>query len=161
MTGSAEAGVRPAVPGRTERLRHLVRGGASSAAGLLRSARGRWRQSLQLRVVATTMLLGLVVVTVLGSVLHAQIAGGLERSRVTNSEYEALALTAQAQTQWYASTSATVDELNRAASEIMGGILSAPGPDPSRYVVMDRSLRNDSDIDLVEVRAARPSASTS
>ncbi|HMM96963.1 MtrAB system histidine kinase MtrB [Phycicoccus sp.] len=143
------------MPGRTARVRQAVRGAGASVTALLRSVRSRWRQSLRLRVVATTMLLGLVVVTVLGSVLHAQIAGGLERSRVTNSEYEALALTAQAQAQWDASTSSSVDELNQAAKDIMGKILSAPGPDPSRYVVMDRSVGNDSDIVLAEVRSNR------
>ncbi|QKE86168.1 HAMP domain-containing histidine kinase [Arthrobacter sp. NEB 688] len=101
------------------------------------------------------MLLGLVVVTVLGSVLHEQIATGLERSRVTNSEYEALSLTSRAQGQWNASTSASVDELNRSATDIMTRILSAPGPDPSRYVVMNRSANNDSDIVLVEARSNR------
>ncbi|WP_245616105.1 MtrAB system histidine kinase MtrB [Phycicoccus jejuensis] len=127
----------------------------SGAGRRLRGLRRRWRQSLRLRVVATTMLLGLAVVSVLGSVLHEQIATGLERSRITNSQYEALSLTSRAQVQWNASTSASVDELNRSATDIMTRILSAPGPDPSRYVVMNRSTNNDSDVVLVEARSNR------
>ncbi|WP_308279718.1 MtrAB system histidine kinase MtrB [Phycicoccus mangrovi] len=138
---------RPAVV-----LLHRVSAGGGRR---LRGLRRRWRQSLRLRVVATTMLLGLAVVSVLGSVLHEQIATGLERSRITNSQYEALSLTSRAQVQWNASTSASVDELNRSATDIMTRILSAPGPDPSRYVVMNRSTNNDSDIVLVEARSNR------
>ncbi len=156
MSGSAGVGVGPGTPvRRAAALRASVASAAATAAGVVRGLRRRWRQSLRLRVVATTMLLGLAVVTVLGSVLHAQIAGGLERSRVQNSQYEALALTAQAQKQWDGSTSASVDALNQAAREIMGGILSAPGPDPSRYVVMNRSAGNDSDLVLASVASNR------
>ncbi len=156
MSGSARPVARSAVPAvAVPRGARRLRSATSRVADLLRTVRRRWRQSLRLRVVATTMLLGLVVVTVLGSVLHAQIASGLERSRVTSSEYEALALTAQAQAQWDSSTSASVDELNQAAKDIMGRILSAPGPDPSRYVVMDRSQTNDSDVVLVQVASSR------
>ncbi|WP_404352888.1 HAMP domain-containing histidine kinase [Phycicoccus jejuensis] len=133
----------------------LLRRLSSGAGRRLRGLRRRWRQSLRLRVVATTMLLGLAVVSVLGSVLHEQIATGLERSRITNSQYEALSLTSRAQVQWNASTSASVDELNRSATDIMTRILSAPGPDPSRYVVMNRSTNNDSDVVLVEARSNR------
>ncbi|QIM21409.1 HAMP domain-containing histidine kinase [Phycicoccus sp. HDW14] len=147
MSGSAEVGAGPvAHAGRAARLRSSLTTLGSAARTGLAGVRRRWRQSLRLRVVATTMLLGLVVVTVLGSVLHAQIAGGLERSRVQSAQYEALSLTAQAQNQWDASRATSSEELTRAAGEIMTKFLSAPGPDPSRYVVMARSAANDSDI---------------
>ena len=38
----------------------------------------RWRSSLQLRVVSSTMLLGLVVVMLLGGYLYKSISDGLE-----------------------------------------------------------------------------------
>jgi two-component system sensor histidine kinase MtrB len=156
MSGSAGIGVqRVASSGRGARLRTSLGTLLPTVRAGLVGGRRRWRQSLRLRVVATTMLLGLVVVTVLGSVLHAQIANGLERSRVQSSEYEALALTAQAQKQWDASTSSSVVELNQAANDIMTRLLSAPGPDPSRYVVMDRSANNDTDITLVQLASSK------
>ena len=152
MSGSAGLGVRPTVTRLrlTHAGRSLGEAGRAVRAGLV-TLRRQWRQSLRLRVVTTTMLLGLLVVSILGSVLHAQIASGLERSRVESSQQEALALTAQAQTYWDGSTSVTVDELNQSARDIMGRILSAPGPDPTRYVVMSRSLENQSDVVLASV----------
>lgn len=80
--------------------------------------RRRWRQSLQLRVVTTTMLLGLLVVSALGGVLYQQIARGLEGDKVDTSQSEALALTAQAQTTWDNSTSTSVDDLDQAARRV-------------------------------------------
>ncbi len=126
----------------------LASAAARGARRLPRLVRRRWRQSLQVRVVTATMLLGLVVVSLLGGVLHEQIASGLERDRVTSAEYEALALTGQAQTYWDNSTSTSVDELNQAARDIMSRILTGPEENPSRYVVMSRSAGNDSEIVL-------------
>ena len=42
----------------------------------------------------------------------------------------------------------------------MSRILAAPGPEPSRYVVMNRSAGNESDIVLAELRSAGRSTST-
>ncbi|MFQ6172834.1 MtrAB system histidine kinase MtrB [Oryzobacter sp. R7] len=173
----AESGEGPADPARTARrldLRPDLDGGGPSLDGeegvraraadlaaalvggvrrLASAGRARWRHSLQLRVVTTTMALGLVVVSLLGGVLHEQIANGLERDRIESAEYEALALTGQAQTTWRNSASTSVDALNQAANDIMQRILAAPEEDPSRYVVMTRSQNNDSDIVLVELRS--------
>ncbi len=94
----------------------------------------------------TTMVLGLAAVSILGGVLYSQIARGLEADRVESSQAEALALTATAQAQWGNSTSTSVDELNQSAEDIMLRILAVPGS--GRYVVMERSAGNDSDIVL-------------
>ena len=99
------------------------------------------------------MLLGLLVVSALGGVLYQQIARGLESDKVDTAQAEALALTAQAQATWDASTSTSVDELDLAAYDIMRRILTAPGSNPSRYVVMSRSVANDSDILLASLRS--------
>jgi two-component system sensor histidine kinase MtrB len=162
MAGSADLGVRPAGLPWMRSFRHAVHRGSARVRAGLGAVRRRWRQSLQLRVVTTTMLLGLAVVSVLGSVLHAQIASGLERDRIEESQYEALALTAEAQSYWDATTSTSVGELNQTASDIMQTVLSAPGPeDPSRYVVMSRSVNNDSDIVLVELSSPKDLVDTS
>ena len=150
MTGSAEVGVRTALASGRARSR---RGLDDVGAWLRREgslARHHWRQSLQLRVVTTTMLLGLAVVSVLGGVLHEQIASSLERDRVAASQRESLALTGQAQTYWDNSTSTSVDELNQAANDIMSRVLAAPG---GRYVVMNRSADNDSEIVLANLQS--------
>lgn len=153
MSGSAGAWVRMA----------SARGWiARTAAGLLGACRGRfldaagaWRQSLRLRVVATTMLLGVVVVSTLGSVLFAQISGGLERDRVRTAENEAQVLADQAQVRWNSSTATSVDELNQAGRDIMTRVLDAPGPDPSRYVITSRTIGNQSDVVLATLSSRR------
>ena len=107
-----------------------------------------WRRSLQFRVVTTTVLLGIMVVSLLGSYLYNEIATGLQDDRIQTSEYEARALTTQAQDQWDSTTATTVQELNQAASDIMKSKLTPPGPDPSRYVVMLRGVKNTAPIQL-------------
>ena len=149
MSGSAQPVVRTALTtGRDRGIRGISDLGASVRRALV-LARRRWRQSLQLRVVTTTMLLGLATISILGGVLHEQIAGGLEDDRVAASAYEARALTSQAQTFWDNSTSTSVDDLNQAANDIMVSILTDPQPEPNRYVVMSRSAGNDSETVLV------------
>ncbi len=162
MAGSAGLPARVPRVGWMRSFRH----GVLRALDVLREAaahvRHRWRQSLQLRVVTTTMLLGLAVVSVLGGGLHSQIASGLERDRIDESETEALNLTTQAQSYWDATTSTSVGELNQTASDIMSSILAAPGvEDPSRYVVMSRTPGNDSDILLVELVSPKNLVDTS
>ncbi len=103
----------------------------------------QWRQSLKVRVAATTMVLGAVVVGLLGSYLYSQIAGGLESERIRVAQNEALTLTAQAQQQWDAENAIDVAKLNLDARDIIGA-LRPPGPSPSRYVIMSRSVTNSS-----------------
>ena len=151
MSGSADLGVRTALAsGRVRGRRTLADLSRSLRDGVGYVAR-RWRQSLQLRVVTTTMLLGLFVVSILGGVLHQQIANGLETDRVTAAKNESLSLTTQAQNSWESSTSTSVDELDQAADDIMTRILAEPGPEPSRYVIMNRSAGNDSDVVLAKL----------
>jgi two-component system sensor histidine kinase MtrB len=162
MVDSAELSARPARTGLMRSFRHGVHAVLGQAREEAAYAGQQWRQSLQLRVITTTMLLGLVVVSILGSVLHEQIAGGLERDRIEQSEYEALNLTLTAQSYWDATTSTSVGELNQTASDIMSGVLAAPGSeDPGRYVVMSRTLNNDSDTVLVELSSPKNLVDTS
>ena len=163
MAGSA-AGLPARAPrvGWMRSFRHGVLATRDGVREVGAEAAQHWRQSLQLRVITTTMLLGVVVVSVLGGVLHSQIASGLERDRIEQSENEALNLTSKAQSYWDATTSTSVGELNQTASDIMSSILAAPGvEDPSRYVVMSRSLGNESDIVLVELVSPKNLVDTS
>ncbi|MEO5609276.1 MAG: MtrAB system histidine kinase MtrB, partial [Ornithinibacter sp.] len=159
VSGSVTVGTPDGVgaQGAAQAGRDGIRRQASDLGSGARSAaadfRHRWRRSLQLRVVTATMVLGLAAVSLLGGVLYTQIAGGLQTDRVDSSQTEALALTATAQTQWGASTSTTVDELNRSAEEIMLRILAVPGS--GRYVVMERSAGNGSDIVLAGLTSSR------
>ncbi len=151
MSGSADLGVRTALASGRVRGRRSLGDLSRSLRDAVAYLARRWRQSLQLRVVTTTMLLGLFVVSVLGGVLHEQIANGLETDRVTAATNESLSLTTQAQNSWESSTSNSVDELDQAADDIMTRILAEPGPEPSRYVIMNRSAGNDSDVVLAKL----------
>jgi two-component system, OmpR family, sensor histidine kinase MtrB len=151
VSGSADLGVRTALASGGARGRRGLVDATHSVRATVSYLARRWRQSLQLRVVTTTMLLGLFVVSLLGGVLHEQIANGLERDRVNTAQYESLNLTSQAQNRWDNSTSTSVDDLDQAAQEVMSRILAEPGPQPSRYVVMNRSEGNDSDIVLANL----------
>ena len=162
MAGSVGLPARVPRVGWMRSFRHGVLRARDRLRAAASHVRRRWRQSLQLRVVTTTMLLGLAVVSVLGGGLHSQIASGLERDRIDESETEALNLTSQAQSYWDATTSTSVGELNQTASDIMSSILAAPGvEDPSRYVVMSRTPGNDSDILLVELVSPKNLVDTS
>ncbi len=151
MTGSADLGVRTALASGRVRGRRSLADASRSLRDAVAQLGRAWRQSLQLRVVTTTMLLGLFVVSILGGVLHQQIANGLETDRVTAATNESLSLTTQAQNSWESSTSTSVDELDQAADDIMTRILAEPGPEPSRYVIMNRSAGNDSDVVLAKL----------
>src|SRR5664280_2007463 len=48
-----------------------------------------WRSSLQLRVIVSTMLLGLIVVLMLGTYLYQRIADGLVNDRILTAQAEA------------------------------------------------------------------------
>ncbi len=119
-------------------LRALARRIVALAAALMRT----WRRSLQFRVVSTTVVLGIVVVSLLGSYLYNEIASGLRDDRVATSEYEARTLTQAVQTQWDNTTATSAQELNLVALDIMKSTLTPVGPEPSRYVVMLRGVKN-------------------
>jgi two-component system sensor histidine kinase MtrB len=113
-----------------------------------------WRRSLQLRVVTTTMLLGLVVVMLLGSYLFSSIADGLERDRMTSAQLETARLTTQVQGSFDESdrTSSPAD-LNLLAQQT---IQSAAAPaDSERLIVLTRSLSNTSDTVIQTVSTGR------
>ena len=61
-----------------------------------------WRRSLQLRVVVATMLLGVIVVTSLGSFLYFRIADGLVQDRVRAARAEAVRAAQDAQSSFTA-----------------------------------------------------------
>src|SRR5512142_3088650 len=61
-----------------------------------RPVRRRWSRSMRLRVVATTMLLGLLVVVAVGTFLSFRIQVGLVHSRQITAMQEAAGLTDEA-----------------------------------------------------------------
>jgi len=101
---------------------------------------GRWRASLQLRVVIATTALGLLVVAAVGTFLLDGIGDGLvaERERTALSDAARGASTAQAQ--FDASTTTTTAELDQLAGDVVSSLEGA-GPDRVRGVVLLRAQR--------------------
>ncbi|MGO4343159.1 MtrAB system histidine kinase MtrB, partial [Pedococcus sp. 2YAF34] len=102
-----------------------------------------WRASLQVRVVATTMLLGLLVVLGLGSYLYSSISDGLEQDRMTTAQLETSRLTSQVQDRFDESDQSSQAGLNLLAQQTIKSV-AAPGGDNERYLVFARSLGNTS-----------------
>lgn len=122
-------------------MRILRRAGRVIVAAASAIAR-TWRRSLQFRVVTATVTLGILVVSLLGSYLYNEIATGLQDDKIQTSEYEARTLTDTAQTKWDNITVTSAPELNNVARDIMGSTLTPAGPEPSRYVIMLRGVKN-------------------
>lgn len=104
----------------------------------LRTARLRWRRSLQLRVVVTTILLGLVVVLAVGNYLLARISSGLVESRRQSAENESTLLFRQAN-QFIENYQPNSDP-GRMATDLVS-TLQGPADSPLRLVILLGSLR--------------------
>jgi two-component system sensor histidine kinase MtrB len=129
LTGVAD-GVRRRLPLPVRRVLRSVRRRARAVVGRLRR---RWHRSLQLRVVATTLVISVLVVAALGFVLVQQIAGGLlanERTAALTQTAEGLAI-AQARPDMLGPRGGGAAALNSLASVLQAG--SGPG---NRYDVV-------------------------
>ncbi len=110
------------------RVRALRRG---ALRGLLR----RWRGSLQLRVVATTTALGLLVAVAVGTYLLDAVADGLVEERRQVALADAARAAATAQAQFDASTPSTAADVEQLAGDVVSA-LEGPGPDRLRGVLL-------------------------
>src|SRR5664280_2438783 len=97
-----------------------------------------WRSSLQLRVIVSTMLLGLIFVLMLGSYLYQRIADGLVNDRVLTARAEAASQTHAAQLRFDSAGRMDSVSLTQLAFDVVGQ-LSSPGADQSREVILTRA----------------------
>jgi two-component system sensor histidine kinase MtrB len=116
-----------------------------------------WRRSLQLRVVATTMLLGMVVIVVLGGLLYTRIRDGLVQDRLVVARSEATRGLRDAQARF--DTVTDPDGLNVLVNDLLPRLASPEG-DRSRDVVLMRALTNDRPSLVPEVSSGDVSGST-
>jgi two-component system, OmpR family, sensor histidine kinase MtrB len=119
---------------------------------LVRKVRRRWSRSMRLRVVATTMLLGLLVVLVVGTFLSFRIQAGLIESRQESAMIEAERLTDQAKQLFAASDYTEADGQESFVNDMMPA-LEGPGGPEFRGVVLLRALSS------TEPSVLRPRAS--
>jgi len=100
-----------------------------------------WRRSLMLRVVATTMLLGLVVVAAVGTLLYSRIRDGLVQDRLVVAQGESKRGQIDAQVRFDTVTDAL--GLNLLVNDLINA-LASPDPDRSRDVILLRARDNTS-----------------
>ena len=105
------------------------------------SLRRRWSRSLRLRVVATTMLLGLAVVLGVGNFLLARIRDGLIDDRESSAMLEAQRLTDSAKKSFGAADYTDAEGQDLFVNELMSQ-LAGPGGPQSRGVVLERAQRS-------------------
>jgi two-component system sensor histidine kinase MtrB len=115
--------------------------------GLVRQVRRRWSRSMRLRVVATTMLLGLLVVTGVGFFLLYRIRDGLIESRQVTAMREAAQLTFQAKQTFAAAEYQTLSTQESSVQELLDG-LAGPGGPESRGVILQRAASSSGPSDL-------------
>ena len=100
-----------------------------------------WRSSLQLRVIVSTMLLGLIVVLMLGTYLYQRIADGLVNDRILTARAEATSQTRAAQIKFDSAGRMDASSLSQLAFDVVGQ-LSSPGADQSRDVILTHATNN-------------------
>jgi two-component system sensor histidine kinase MtrB len=132
-----KAALRPArtLPQRT------VRWAVSEIKTVVRKIRRRWSRSMRLRVVATTMLLGLLVVLVVGTFLSFRIQAGLIESRQESAMIEAERLTDKAIKLCEASDYTEADGQDTFVNGLIAQLEGPAGPE-YRGVVLLRAMRS-------------------
>lgn len=100
-----------------------------------------WRRSLQFRVVVSTMLLGLLVISLIGAYLYTAIANGLEEDRIERAELQALSLTSRAQVLVDAYQAREGDTQAQLAQDLVNA-LAQPAGDQTVSVVFIKALNN-------------------
>lgn len=110
----------------------------------LRRLIGPLRRSLQLRVVSSTVLLGILAVSLIGFNLFQSVANGLQDDRVSRAEVETKAVAARIQEDFdNTDATQTPDALNTFASDEIKKVAQSSSAS-DRYVVFTRSLDNES-----------------
>jgi two-component system sensor histidine kinase MtrB len=138
VTRSPLATVRAWIVPPLQRRSRAVRSAMRKAARWLLH---RWRSSLQLRVIVSTMLLGLMVVLMLGSYLYQRIADGLVNDRILTASAEASLQTRAAQSRFDSAGRMDAVSLTQLAFDVVGQ-LASPGADQSREVILTRAGNN-------------------
>jgi two-component system sensor histidine kinase MtrB len=122
-------------------MKRQLRAARSAVQKIARGLLHVWRSSLQLRVIVSTMLLGLIVVLMLGTYLYQRIADGLVNDRILTAQAEATSQARVAQARFDSAGRTDAASLTQLAFDVVGQ-LSSPGPDQSREVILTRALNN-------------------
>ncbi|WP_143338018.1 MtrAB system histidine kinase MtrB [Demequina sp. NBRC 110054] len=106
----------------------------------------RWRRSMQLRVVSTVLVVGVLTVVVLGAVVVSQIRDGLVETRVDRILAESAQDAASAQEYIESSSAATPGDLQTLVSTVYESLSAVSGD--SRGLVLLQAEDNETDLIL-------------
>ena len=120
-----------------ERAARAVRRGLRGIRRPLRSAWWRWRASLQVRVVSSTLVVGLIAVGVLGGYLSDRIRDGLTEQRVTQILVDSARSTRQTQATFDESIAATAPAVEGLVQDLVEAL--ATGGSDQREVFLWRA----------------------
>lgn len=127
----------PSRPARAwDELRRRARRARLGTARLARRAWHRWRASLQLRVITSTLVVGIAAVGVLGGYLSDQIRDGLFEERLTQVLQESARSTQRAQESFDSSVASTGTEIDGLFRQTVGALQLGGSSD---QVVLRRS----------------------
>ncbi|GAA1893679.1 MtrAB system histidine kinase MtrB [Lapillicoccus jejuensis] len=129
----------PAAPPVTRRALLLA---ARLGRTLLRGARRlrrTWRRSMLVRTVTVTMVLGLAVLSVVGSFLYQRVADGLVEERRNGATAEVIQLARRVEATFATTDQTTSDGLLTVAQT---AIQSIAGTEQSRFTILARDARN-------------------
>ncbi|HEU5144744.1 MAG TPA: MtrAB system histidine kinase MtrB [Dermatophilaceae bacterium] len=120
----------------------IARRSASAIRGLWRRVQHLWRASLSFRVVVVTILLGVLVLTAVGTYLYGSIAQGLVDSRQRIAEEDSLRDATDAQEKLDATDRTDSADLRQLAHDLVKSYTQTVGSE-RRYVVLTPTDTND------------------
>lgn len=118
------------------RLGRIAQRSAAALRSLLRRVQHLWRSSLGFRVVVVTMLLGLIVLSAVGTYLYGSIAQGLVESRQKLAMEASLRDATDAQAKLDATDRTDPRGLNQLAKDLVTGYTQTVVGSERRYVVL-------------------------
>lgn len=121
---------------------------------LVRTASSRWRSSLQVRVITSTLAIGLVALVLLGGYLSSRMADGLFQQRLDQVLAESAFSTQQAQETFDSATAKTGPEVQQLFNDMVKALQAGGSGD--REVFLLRSPGQSSPI-LVNPATSAPS----
>jgi two-component system, OmpR family, sensor histidine kinase MtrB len=110
---------------------------------------GRWRRSVQLRVVSATVVLGLIVVLVVGQSLLSRISDDIVSSRQRAVVAQSKQDFAQAQTSFLNLPASSRSDLDSKIQDTVYA-LAGPADPPTRYVILERALNSPASAAIVD-----------
>lgn len=135
-------------------MRVTARSAGSALVAPARRAWLRWSRSLLLRVVASTLVVGLGTVALLGAYVTTEIRDGLVQNRVERILAESARDASSVQAQLASSPAATADEQQQLVNDVLDGLQVVGGE--NRQLLLLQQPTNESQTPVAELVSSPP-----